>query len=96
MGLFQTNPKGAEWIAIETPFLLLALAAVALRLWARKLKRRTLEFNDYAILVAIVRQFRQEEGHSSVVDHVKFFIICAYVNIIIGIKLRCVLEGLKC
>jgi branched-subunit amino acid transport protein len=58
MGLLQTNPKGTEWIAVETPFLLLALVAVALRLWARKLKRRTLEFNDYAILVAIVRQFR--------------------------------------
>ncbi len=60
MGLLQENPKGAERIAVETPFLLLAFVTVALRLWARKLKRRTLEFNDYAILVAMVRQIQRQ------------------------------------
>jgi hypothetical protein len=32
---------------------LLAFIAVWLRLWARRMKRKRLEFNDYAILVAL-------------------------------------------
>lgn len=54
MGLWQENTHGTQRIIVEVVFLALDFIAVGLRLWARRLKRRSLEFNDYAILAALV------------------------------------------
>ena len=55
MGLWQENSHGTQRIIVEVVFLALDYVAVGLRLWARRLKHRSLEFNDYAILTALVR-----------------------------------------
>jgi hypothetical protein len=52
--LGQTNPHGTMRIAVEAPFLVLSIIVICLRLYARKMKRRELEFNDYAIMVSLV------------------------------------------
>ena len=54
MGLWQENTHGTQRIIVEVIFLALDFVAVGLRLWARRLKHRSLEFNDYAILAALV------------------------------------------
>ena len=54
MGLWQENTHGTQRIIVEVVFLALDFVAVGLRLWARRLKHRSLEFNDYAILTALV------------------------------------------
>lgn len=48
------NPRGVATISICVVFGLLAFAATSLRLWARRLKKTGLCFNDYAIFVALV------------------------------------------
>ena len=67
MSLLQENPKGTGRIGVETPFFLLSLAAVALRLWARNLTRMDLKFNDFAILVATVRK-QSDRGRAAKLD----------------------------
>lgn len=54
MGLWQENSHGTQRIIVEVVFLALDFVTVGLRLWARRLKYRSLEFNDYAILTALV------------------------------------------
>ena len=54
MGLWQKNSHGTQRLIVEVVFLALDFVAVGLRLWARRLKHRSLEFNDYAILTALV------------------------------------------
>ena len=55
MGFWQENSHGTQRIIVEVFFLALDFVAVGLRLWSRRLKHRSLEFNDYAILTALVR-----------------------------------------
>lgn len=43
-------------IVVDVLFIVLALVAVVLRTWARRIKGRTLAFNDYAIFSALVRR----------------------------------------
>lgn len=54
MGLWQENSHRTQRIIVEVVFLALDFVAIGLRLWARRLKHRSLEFNDYAILTALV------------------------------------------
>lgn len=44
---------GATIVVIETVFSCLALVAVLLRIWARRLKRRKLALNDWAAIAAL-------------------------------------------
>jgi hypothetical protein len=48
------NPRAVATISICAVFGLLAFTAIVFRLWARRLKKAVLCFNDYAILVALV------------------------------------------
>lgn len=41
-------------IAVMSVFSFLAISAVVLRLWARKIKRNVWELNDYLIIVGLV------------------------------------------
>lgn len=66
MGLLQENNHGTQRIIVEAVFLALDYVAVGLRLWARRLKRKSLEFNDYAILTALVT--RPESAHGAFVE----------------------------
>lgn len=43
-----------EHIAVMSVFSFLAISAVFLRLWARKIKRSVWELNDYLIIVGLV------------------------------------------
>ena len=54
MGFLQLNPKGTQRIAVEVVFLVLDIVVLAMRLWSRKLKQRPFEFNDFAIIAAVV------------------------------------------
>ena len=54
MGLWQYDFKGSLRLVVETIFMFLDFVVVGLRFWARRLKRKSLEFNDYAIAVALV------------------------------------------
>lgn len=56
MGLIPVggNPRGAILIIIETIFIFLDVVAVAGRLWSRQIQHKTLEFNDWSIIVALV------------------------------------------
>ena len=40
---------------VETLFTVLAIIAVCLRLWARRLTKRPLAFTDWAAIIALVR-----------------------------------------
>lgn len=44
---------GATIVVVETVFSCLALVAVLLRIWARRLKRRKLALNDWAAIAAL-------------------------------------------
>ncbi len=46
--------KGVQRIAVEAVFLTLDFLVVGLRLWARSLKGKRLEINDYLIIVGLV------------------------------------------
>ena len=46
--------QGVMLIALSAIFLALALIAVALRLWSRRLMRAQLALNDYLVLLAMV------------------------------------------
>lgn len=46
--------RGVNVVVVSIVFEVLALGAFALRLWAQKLRKKTLCLNDYAIAVAMV------------------------------------------
>ena len=48
------NSRGAKLVIIETIFIFLDILAVAGRLWSRRIQRKSLEFNDWSIIVALV------------------------------------------
>ena len=50
----KDNPKGLASVSEETVLLALDFLAVGLRIWARRIRRRSLAFNDYAIIFALV------------------------------------------
>lgn len=52
--LRSDNWEGINLIILTVVFLALATAAVGLRVWARKIRRRALGFDDYACFVAWV------------------------------------------
>lgn len=56
MGLGPTriSTEGQRWIVTNTVLLPLALLAVVLRLYARKLRVKPLAFNDYTIILSLV------------------------------------------
>ena len=56
MGLIPTkgDGEGVMLVAVTSAFLALALVAVALRVWSRRLKRTALVTNDYLVLLALV------------------------------------------
>lgn len=51
---FRGNPEGVKLLAVVVIFLTLAIIAVALRVWARTIKRAALQLNDYYIFLALV------------------------------------------
>lgn len=51
------DSEGIKLLVIVVVFFALALFMVALRLWARRIKKQSLVLNDYACIVALV-------GHS--------------------------------
>lgn len=55
MQAHKISPHAYIIILICAAFLLLAILAVAFRVWARKLKGLPLSVNDYAIFAALVR-----------------------------------------
>ena len=46
--------KGLQVIVIESVMLALDFVVIGLRLWSRRLQGKSLEFNDYSILVGLV------------------------------------------
>jgi hypothetical protein len=57
MGLdAEGNSQGVMVVAVSAIFEAFAITAVALRMWSRRLKKASLAANDYAILLALVRQ----------------------------------------
>ena len=48
------NDKGIALIVVESILLSLDILCVGLRLWARRIRNRSLELNDYTIIVALV------------------------------------------
>ncbi len=55
--LAHGNFKSIGVIVICAVFWVTATTAVGLRVWARRIKKHTLEINDYAIFVALVILF---------------------------------------
>ena len=51
---FSQDPTRVVHVAILSVFSFLALVAVILRLWARKIQRHKWEANDYLIIVGLV------------------------------------------
>lgn len=63
MGLLESNSAGARLILIEVVFFALAIGAVVLRIWSRRLKRRALGLDDYAVVVGLVwAPFQQRQA----------------------------------
>lgn len=54
-GLFSDDPTRIAHIIVLSVFSFLALLAVILRLWARKIQRMRLDLSDYLIIAALVR-----------------------------------------
>lgn len=54
---------GATIVVIETVFSFLALVAVLLRVWARRLKKRQLALNDWAAMAALVSNIYPPRMH---------------------------------
>lgn len=48
------SPRAIKNVVLCVTFLLLAATAIALRIWARRIKGSVLCFNDYVILAALV------------------------------------------
>ncbi|KAL8952039.1 MAG: hypothetical protein Q9222_002026 [Ikaeria aurantiellina] len=53
-GVEGVSPRAVKVIVISVVFLPFAALAIALRLWARRLKRMPLALNDYLIIAAMV------------------------------------------
>ena len=51
---FSQDPTRVMHVAVLSVFSFLALVAVILRLWARKIRRKEWEANDYLIIVGLV------------------------------------------
>ena len=56
MGLIPStgDEKGVMLVSVSTVFLGLAVLAVTMRIWSRHLKKRSLNLNDYLILLSLV------------------------------------------
>ena len=52
--LFKNNPSRVADVAVLAIFMVLALTAVILRLWARRIQRNTWDTSDYCILGGMV------------------------------------------
>ena len=46
--------EGIKLLVVVVVFLALAIVAVGLRIWARRIKRSKLQWNDYSIILALV------------------------------------------
>ena len=54
-GSFSDDPTRVAHVAVIAVFSFLAVLAVILRLWARRIQRMHLDLSDYLIIVALVR-----------------------------------------
>lgn len=54
MGLPEGDAAGIRLIIIEVLFFVLSIGAVGLRIWSRRLKRRALSLDDYAVILGLV------------------------------------------
>ena len=52
----RVGPGALKLLVVGLTCFVLAFLTVTLRLWARRIKRHCLYFNDYAILLALVRE----------------------------------------
>ena len=52
--LLSENTTGARLIVILTIFVFLDILTVGLRLWARRIKKKKLALNDWAIIAGLV------------------------------------------
>ncbi|MCJ1444783.1 MAG: hypothetical protein MMC23_005285 [Stictis urceolatum] len=66
------NPKGTNLIVIESIFIFLDVLAVGARLWARQIKRKPLEFNDYSIVIALIVMMARTGNEIAMVVHAGF------------------------
>lgn len=48
--------EGVNIVVVSIVFEVCAIAAVILRLWSRQIKKKALVFNDYAVIVGLVRR----------------------------------------
>ena len=48
------NSLGITVVVLDSVFLSLAVVAISLRIWSRRMNKQTLCFNDYAIVLAWV------------------------------------------
>ncbi len=66
----EISPRAIKNVVLCIAFLVLAATAVALRIWARRIKSSLSCFNDHAILAALVRDNRCERRVLSANPHV--------------------------
>lgn len=59
---FADNHVGSIYFAVCCALQVLAIFAVILRLWSRRLQKASLQLNDYEILIAVVRGTLPSEG----------------------------------
>lgn len=58
---FSQDPARVTHVAVLSVFSFVAVAAVVLRLWARKLSKNVWEANDYLVIVGLVGVVRKPE-----------------------------------
>lgn len=51
-----SSKEGTSAAVVQIVFEVLAIIAIALRIWSRRLKRTSFVLNDYAAIVALVRE----------------------------------------
>lgn len=51
---YPISIEGIRVVVVSVVFWVAAIIAVVLRLWSRQIKKTTLAFNDYAVLVGLV------------------------------------------
>lgn len=49
-----SSKEGTSAVVVQIVFEILAIIAIALRIWSRRLKRKSFVLNDYAAIVALV------------------------------------------
>ena len=54
---FGENRQGRTYFAVACVFQGIAVLAIAARLWSKRIVRLSLQLNDFAILIALVRHF---------------------------------------